>query len=387
MLYRFVGWVILIASTLIGVAQAGNDTSVCLAMIADASHNVGLNMRSQDFLDTVYSDYCSADGSARTNHLNAGLNVIFKNVPLKFTLGSGAKSSRVTNFCKSYRSHYDNTASSVSSRTIVVERALQSANECLNIVDKDKTAITYRIMTPNILYISFYIPAGLTLDVRGISHDKTIKCKGSKLSSSGSIQYGIGHGQIITAAAGYYEVTCRRDPVAKQGGTAIYNATALSVDTNLGSLNIFWPNDGILPIDSISEISKDIAAVERRSVPKGMIAFFSTNRCPDGWAAYAAGEGRYVVGIIDGTGIGRQVGKALTSGENRVVGRISFRDVWSQTFSRHAHPNVHMPDGLGTEFNGGTDVGINGMVSRKVTLGTKPGTNAPYIQLLECRKL
>jgi prepilin-type N-terminal cleavage/methylation domain-containing protein len=136
-------------------------------------------------------------------------------------------------------------------------------------------------------------------------------------------------------------------------------------------------------------------------VPAGTVAFFDVlandpnrpgNPCPDGWSPFAAGQGRYVVGLPSGGTLLAQVGTALGDQENRPVGAHTH----AVNDPGHQHP-VTVPTGAG---GGGTSAREGGAPTGSVALtagpavtgvtiapaGSVAGTNAPYVQLLACRK-
>ena len=123
--------------------------------------------------------------------------------------------------------------------------------------------------------------------------------------------YAAGSGQTISAAAGTYNVSCTRKPIAVQGGTSVFNATALTVDTNFGGLNVFWPQDRSLPITSASELQALIGGLQSRVsslesttqqmqgavnfnlLPIGsIVAWWSGGDPPKGWVKCDGTDGR-----------------------------------------------------------------------------------------------
>jgi hypothetical protein len=272
-------------------------------MVTDAAHNVGVQTNSSSFLNTLYRNYCELSGSTKSSSFSAGLSAIIESVPLSLTGGSNDSSTEIKNFCKNYQSNYEANSASFDSRSIVVQKALESANQCLRIATKTQNTISYSIITPQTLAISFWIPSGQTLHIGGISHDESVLCKGSKPDGNGTVNYSAGNGQIITASVGSYKVRCDRKPVASQGGTSVYNATALIVDTNLGGVDIYWPQDTTLPITTASQIQASISGVQSdvaglhadfrklasrvdfNTLPVGtVIPWLSKDQPPEGWA-------------------------------------------------------------------------------------------------------
>jgi hypothetical protein len=137
------------------------------------------------------------------------------------------------------------------------------------------------------------------------------------------------------------------------------------------------------------------------SAAPGAVGFFDLAACPGGWSEYTDARGRYVVGLPPGGVRGATVGTALSAQQNRVVGQHSH----GVTDPGHSHSvngtgsSLQVPNAI-VSFNGrgpistlppaptAFNTGImpaNTGVSVQSAGGT-PGTNAPYVQLLACRK-
>lgn len=240
---------------------AQDPVAVCLAMVEDAARNYGLQTSSSSFLSVVYDNYCQEDGSTKQSGWEAGMSAIVKDIPISLTGSSNDNTTRITNFCKNYHSTTQQNDSTFAVQSIVVTKALTSANACMKIATQTRSTITYSILTPQTLAIKFGIPSGQTMNIRGISHDAGVTCIGSKMSGSGTVAYDNGVGQKVDASAGTYSITCNRKPAATQGATTFYNATALVVDTNTDGVDIFWPQDTILPLTTASQIQGIITAL------------------------------------------------------------------------------------------------------------------------------
>lgn len=157
---------------------AQDPSAVCLAMVTGATHDVGIQSSSSSFLNTIYSNYCQQDGTTKSSPFNAGISAVIYDVPVNLTGGSSDASTRITNFCKNYQSTFASNSASFDTQSIVVQKALESANQCLEIATRTQNTITYSILTPQMLAIKFGIPAGQTLDIHGISHDGSVSCEG-----------------------------------------------------------------------------------------------------------------------------------------------------------------------------------------------------------------
>jgi hypothetical protein len=113
------------------VAHAQNPVAVCLAMVTDAARNVGVETSSSSFLSTFYSNYCETDGSTKSSAFNAGISAIIDEIPVDLMGGGTDTTTELKNFCENYQSTYASRSTSSRMKSIVVQNALESANQCL----------------------------------------------------------------------------------------------------------------------------------------------------------------------------------------------------------------------------------------------------------------
>jgi hypothetical protein len=131
------------------------------------------------------------------------------------------------------------------------------------------------------------------------------------------------------------------------------------------------------------------------TAPAGAVMHFDLPSCPAGWSDFDAGRGRYLVGMPVGGTPGAAVGTALSDKENRATGQHTH----SVIDPGHLHAVGYDTERLanmgntigGTSMFGGSNSGSENseLAFTGITLtpaGAVPGTNAPYLQLVVCRK-
>jgi hypothetical protein len=130
------------------------------------------------------------------------------------------------------------------------------------------------------------------------------------------------------------------------------------------------------------------------TAPTGAVMYFDLGSCPAGWSNYEPGRGRYLVGVPSGGTQGATVGTALSDTENRPTGQHTH----AVNDPGHFHTVDFDTERLANMGNtiGGTSIfGTNSASENShpalthITIanaGTVAGTNAPYLQLLLCRK-
>jgi hypothetical protein len=128
--------------------------------------------------------------------------------------------------------------------------------------------------------------------------------------------------------------------------------------------------------------------------PAGAVMYFDLASCPAGWSEYVAGRGRYLVGVPAGGTGGASVGTALSDQENRPTGQHTHAvndPGHYHTVDYDTERLANMGNTIGGTSMFGTNSGgenthpaLTGITIANA--GSVPGTNAPYLQLLACRK-
>ncbi len=129
----------------------------------------------------------------------------------------------------------------------------------------------------------------------------------------------------------------------------------------------------------------------RKDPLKGSVMAFDIDTCPRGWEKFTDADGRYIVAVINSSNTGDITGTKLTDLENRQVGKHNH----SVTDPGHKHI---IQTGL-AETGSFMDGNNSGTQSSNDTLFATPssylsidnagsitGTNAPYIQVLWCKR-
>ena len=128
-----------------------------------------------------------------------------------------------------------------------------------------------------------------------------------------------------------------------------------------------------------------------KQIPTSMVAFFVGGACPTGWTEYTALRGKMAVGLVSGGTDEGGAGTALTNQENRAVGQHtdSVTDP-GHTHQRYSYsnssPNWADQANTGYEQRGPwTNLSATTGISIQ-NAGSVAGTNAPYVQLIACKK-
>jgi hypothetical protein len=199
---------------------------------------------------------------------------------------------------------------------------------------------------------------------------------------------------IDTANSAYF-----MDPAAT--GTSLFTAGSVTVAGTIQSTT-----GGFKFPDGTTQTAAASA------LPAGLVSFFNLTACPTGWTEFTSARGLYVVGLPSGGTLAGTSGTALTNLESRAVGQhthavdppntsVSISDPGHTHTETRKHMQNWCHTGLGcgegdnnnpyaTVNTGSTTTGISAAVNiasfDSAASGSVAGTNAPYIQLLACRK-
>jgi hypothetical protein len=145
------------------------------------------------------------------------------------------------------------------------------------------------------------------------------------------------------------------------------------------------------------------ASSEGSLVPSGAVGFYALSQCPAGWSTYDPARGRYVVGLDGGGALEGPVGTKLDPGENRAIGQHThpLNDPGHRHQVTRVSPIIRAGNVTPVRIQGTATVSQQqdlpntpgnesiALSTTGVTLdpaGGVPGTNAPYVQLLPCKK-
>src|SRR5215217_8282432 len=164
-----------------------------------------------------------------------------------------------------------------------------------------------------------------------------------------------------------------------------------------------WAVQG--PAGAVGPTGPAGAAAAASTEPSGAVGLYALSQCPAGWSPYEAARGRYIVGVASGGSLEGAVGTPLAAGEDRPVGQHNhgLNDAGHRHRVLQASPILVGGNVVPTRVMGTTSssqltalpdnpAALQQALSNEtagITLnpaGNVPGTNAPYVQLLACKK-
>lgn len=341
---------------LVTATTAGAQTStldVCYSMAQNALHNITVSQTNDAAIAALYSNYCYADGSTNTGSMNASGNAVVNGLPIGAAFAKQDANTRFTQFCKEYQSYSAVSNNQYNYSNLVLAKGLDSVNDCIKAAGSNYT-LSYKILTPSSLVVDFTIPGGGTLTINGVTPDKGVTCTGHKYSAPGGgiITYDQGTVQTIGAGAGTGELSCSRAVSYTNNGTDYYSEKSVLVSTNVGNLDIFWPQDAVFPITTASTIQTNINALQGQikslqdavaydTLPIGsLIPWLSNDPTPAGWTKCDGSDTAHCPDLNGRFLMGTHSGSAGSTG-----GRATTTEQWMGS-------NNRQPDGNGFSIDG-----------------------------------
>ena len=269
---------------------------VCNSIAQNAVKDISVSTGTDSSTSALYSNYCYADGSTNDSAINASGNAVVQGLPIGAAFASSDKATRFKQFCTTFQTAMAQSTATYNYQSLVVSKALDSVVECLKAANNGY-ALSYRLITPSTMVLNFAIPPAGTLTIQGIQTDPGVTCAGADLAHPGqTLTYGPGKGQKIDSGNGANAVTCSRSSVGAVNGAAMYSEKAVVVSTSQGALDVFWPQDGTVPLLTASKIQASIddltkkvtdakSAIAYNALPIGSIVpwFVANGNPPPGW--------------------------------------------------------------------------------------------------------
>ena len=177
-------------------------------------------------------------------------------------------------------------------------------------------------------------------------------------------------GAALVACAAGSNVDVPADTTTSDAGAGGNGGSTTSTSTSSSSSTSTGGGGG-----ATTSTTSTTSTTKVDAMPEGAVSFFQGPSCPDGWGAYSAANGRFVVPLVGEDLAGTTHGTELANGEDRL----------------HSHGvtatfHVGSVSYAGIVGGGNHGVGAAGDVAFSAT-STEASTGLPYVQLLMCRKV
>ncbi len=216
--------------------------------------NIGLAVK-------IYEQNCQGSQSKKSSSLSVGLDTVIQSVPLKFNLGSGSGSERLSHFCKTFDSAYQGNESYFKNASDVAGDAASSWLSCMSFAAK---GISFK---PSIASTQLVVDIARTnatpASVEGITYDeKLLSCTAPNTNATPG-RTKVDESSVKDLTESYWTVTCRRIPQV-QGDDSVYPKADISIGTTKGAFIMPIPPDASHPYQWSSEMQAKIRLLEER---------------------------------------------------------------------------------------------------------------------------
>lgn len=359
---------------------------ICDSILERGIRNVEEVYESHEKFNIIQNQLCTLDIDSASSFQNAASSAGFSfpiiESVLEFsssTLKEGASfSERFSSFCESNYEQYVGSTEIHNLSTNIDRSIVDSWSGCINRLADLRRGVyafsdVYFDRSGFTLTVTSVDDTDLPLELRSVSPASLLNCTNAAdgedlpISSNTSIV-----------------VDCfKTDPS--------HQVTAV-ISTNRGIANRIT----IPPQQQISLVSlqRDIEALQEdmrqvAAVPRGSVAAFDLDRCPQGWSPYSRGEGRFIVGVGNDDGNNRdQNGTVLTAKSLSQVGGEEQHTLTINEMPSHNHGYLRTDfRGPGVGHDGGNSMSFHNKQDTERTGGGSPHNNMPpYVALRLCKK-
>ncbi len=247
----------MISCALISVScpALADDISSCNVIINNGLREYNISSDSAAYLNTVFNQYCFADGRSNSSAFNAGLAATVQSIPVSLTLGSSDASQAQTNFCKNYKSSTFATETTNTYNETIVRRAYDSYDACLQAAALG-FYVTHDILTPAKAQLLLRAGVGKPIEVDGIDTTPNVSCSGPPDKSGNQIDYGIATKNVSDVGIGIF--CTRKSRVEPTTGVTVYDEGSVAIALAGTKYNFYWPQTSLLPEDVASQVQSSI---------------------------------------------------------------------------------------------------------------------------------
>jgi hypothetical protein len=308
---------ILCVAILPSVSFASDPFAVCGRIIDQGLRNYDISTFDEATLNTVFDNYCSSDGSRKSTNVGLGIDLVVKTIPVSFKGTFASDDEQMNQFCRNYASTYQRTISSRTYKNTIVVKGYEAFNQCIRF-SAQGVSVEHNIISP--ATTSFFFTAGIghPIEIRGVAVSSgTVICSGQvpqqKTGSNnavGVIQY---RPQTRVSTTETLGMVCQRTPELQADKTSLFREATVSITTNVGNYDVFFPKDVKLPDDSASAIAISIAEIQKSldrmndRVSNIKLKVGDQTTLPEfgcGQESIATESATFMVGVRDGTGCG-----------------------------------------------------------------------------------
>ncbi len=225
--------------------------------LTKALKEFSISTSSSDHLNSVFDNYCEASGSMKAASAGFGIDTVVKAIPIKFTGSYANNEEAMKNFCKNYSSTTAIQERTFSYKEKIASKALETVSDCLRLQSQEKVIITHDIVNRD--RSTFFLKSSLDKKIKlsGVAVTGPVKCTGQIDRKSTPF-----NDSTNVTVSNSQNFICTRTPSLNAQKVKIYDESTISVATDLGNYNVFWPQDELVPEEMASKIGLDIVRMQ-----------------------------------------------------------------------------------------------------------------------------
>lgn len=236
----------------------------CRSLVTDGLREYSIRTDSNEYLNSVFDRYCDSSGSTKSSSFGAGLDLVIKAIPIKFTADSQSSEQAVKNFCKNYSSVSAGRSNTTAYKERIVDRAYGSFDQCIALA---LTGVIVRHDVRSLDRFDFFVAPGFArpVAIRGLRASPNVSCtalapgstEGAAVTLTEGTRFLIGNNQTLN-------VGCVRASKLSGSGVQVYEEATATLFTDVapnGNYAAFLPRDEKLPEDRASAIAKSLTDI------------------------------------------------------------------------------------------------------------------------------
>ncbi|TRY29804.1 hypothetical protein [Aliiglaciecola sp. M165] len=244
--------------TLAGTAVANECVELTRAM-----KDVQLNVRTSDFRQFVFSNYCEANGSIKASTSSAQVEAVIKEIPATFTGTSGSNSQKMQRFCSNYAVDAEEYTYTNTSYERLADNAYEAIKACYAF-NNNNAFISHAMQT--LRKATFTLVAGNSpIEITGISitPKDSATCKGQLPDAEAGKSVPLNEDSKISVDK-TFNFVCERSPTATDDNGDTFTEAEITVLNNIQPYNVIMPADFQFNADRASEIAGLLQTMQKK---------------------------------------------------------------------------------------------------------------------------
>lgn len=250
-------------------AAQSNLLDACREIITSGLREYDISTESNEYLNTVFDQYCESSGSAKSQGFGVGLDLIVGAIPIRLTGNYSSNEEAMRNFCSTYSSVASGSSDSTRYSEKIVREAYDTFGQCIAIA---QTGISLRHEVVGLEKLNFFLAPGFVrpVTIRGVDiSSPNIQCEGLDPNTNEPAITFNSDTRITIGADKTLGMVCTRTSESGENGEEVFREGSVTVLTDIapsGNYSVFLPRDARLPEAQASVLERTIAELQAELV-------------------------------------------------------------------------------------------------------------------------